>query len=116
MKNIAKIILPILIVCCSINVNATTNDNYRPTPIHRVLQYNTHPKIAKHKNVQYYQKRGVWYVKRNNRFVRVKAPAGARVAVLPRNYKVVKRRGVTYYKRGGVYYRKTGRNFIVVNI
>lgn len=117
MKNVLKIMMPILIFCFTTPSNANTAMYTEAHASDKVLIVSKrHPKIAVYNNVQYYRNKGIWYVKKNRRFRKVAAPIGASVAVLPRNHKTVIIRGVKYYRGGGVYYRKKGRKYIVVKI
>lgn len=111
---ILKIVLPVLLLSAVTTSCATT---VRVAPANKVVITKLHhPKVVVHKNVKYYRSGGVWYVKKNRRYVTVAAPVGMRIAILPRGYKVVRVRGVRYYKYKGVYYRKSGRKYIVVNV
>ena len=74
------------------------------------------PKVLVHKNVKYYRNNGIWYIKKNKRYVATKAPIGARINSLPSKYKKVNVRGVKYYTYKGVYYKKSNRGYIIVKI
>ena len=74
------------------------------------------PKVLVHKNVKYYRNNGVWYIKKNKKYVVTKAPIGARIHNLPSKCKKVNIRGVKYYTYKGVYYKKSNRGYIVVKI
>ncbi|WP_299312811.1 DUF6515 family protein [uncultured Aquimarina sp.] len=88
----------------------------RVRPVNQVVVAKVHkPRIVVHNNVNYYRSGGVWYIKKNRRYVTVMAPVGARINVLPTGYKSVKVKGVRYYKHKGVYYKKSGRSYVVVN-
>ncbi|WP_025743792.1 DUF6515 family protein [Aquimarina pacifica] len=114
MKNVLKVVLPVLIFCFTIPSNAMVTKNH-PKDGYEITQLRF-PKIVVHNNVQYYRNNGIWYVKKNRRYRRVAAPIGVRVSALPRTYKIVRVRGIKYYKSGGVYYKKNGRKYIVVNV
>lgn len=89
----------------------------RVRPANKIVVTKVHnPRVVVHKNVKYYRSGGVWYVKKNRRYVTVAAPVGVRVKTLPTGYRVVKLRGVKYYRYKGVYYKRTGRNYVVVNV
>ncbi|WP_146052713.1 DUF6515 family protein [Aquimarina sp. I32.4] len=75
-----------------------------------------HQKVAVHRKVNYYRSGGVWYVKKNKVYKKVRVPVGVRVATLPRGYKVVRVRGVKYYTCKGVYYKRSGKQYVVVTV
>ncbi|KAA1242630.1 DUF6515 family protein [Aquimarina sp. RZ0] len=86
-------------------------------PANKVVISKVHnPKIVTHKNVKYYRKSGVWYIKKNKKYTAVKAPAGVKVTILPTGYRIIKIKGVRYYRYKGVYYKKSGKKYIVVNV
>ncbi|MEW7278616.1 DUF6515 family protein [Aquimarina sp. 2201CG1-2-11] len=114
MKNIIRIILPVLLVGCLTTSCATT---IQAAPTQDVVITKVHhPKVIVHKNVRYYRSKGKWYVKKGKVYRRVKAPIGARMVTLPRGYKVIKIRGVKYYTYNGVYYKRSGKKYIIVTV
>ncbi len=89
----------------------------RVRPANRMVVAKVHnPRVVVHKNVKYYRSDGIWYKKKNRRYIAVAAPVGIRVNVLPKGYKTVKVKGVRYYRYKGIYYKKSGRNYVVVNV
>ncbi|WP_299218558.1 DUF6515 family protein [uncultured Aquimarina sp.] len=98
-------------------LTASCATTVKVNPANRVVVTKVHKsKIVVHKNVKYYRSAGIWYIKKNRRYVTVAAPIGARISVLPTGYKSVKVKGVRYYKHKGVYYKKSGRSYVVVNV
>ncbi len=114
MKTILKLFLAVLLLSFATTSCATS---VRLRPARGVVVTKLHqPKVIVHNNKRYYRNKGVWYVKKNRRYVTVAAPMGARVTTLPKGHRIVKIRGVQYYTCNGVYYKKSGRNYIVVNV
>ncbi|MDH7447844.1 DUF6515 family protein [Aquimarina sp. 2201CG14-23] len=114
MKGLLKTLLLGLVLSTFMTSCATT---VRVRPANRVVVTKVHnPIVVVHNNVKYYRSEGVWYLKKNRKYVTTSAPVGVRVRVLPRGYKVVRVRGIKYYRYKGVYYKKTGRNYIIVNV
>ncbi|WP_035086359.1 DUF6515 family protein [Aquimarina latercula] len=103
------IMLFTLTASCATTLKVSPANNVVVTKVHK-------PRVVVHKNVRYYRNNGVWYVKKNRRYVKVTAPVGVRVSTLPTGYRIVKVRGVRYYKHKGVFYKKSGRTFVVVNV
>ncbi|WP_299247003.1 DUF6515 family protein [uncultured Aquimarina sp.] len=103
------ILLSTLTASCATTVKVRPANRVVVTKVHK-------PRIIVHKNVKYYRSGGVWYIKKNRRYVTVAAPIGARINVLPTGYKSIRVKGVRYYKHKGVYYKKSGRSYIVVNV
>lgn len=98
-------------------LTASCATTVRVHPANKVAVAKVHkPRVVVHKNVRYYRSNGVWYVKKNRRYVKVTAPVGLRISTLPNGYRTVKVRGVRYYKHKGVFYKKSGRTFVVVNV
>ncbi|WP_378178159.1 DUF6515 family protein [Aquimarina sp. SS2-1] len=114
MKTLLKtLILGILLSTVTTSCATTV----RVRPVNSVVVTKVHnPRMVVHKNIKYYRSGGVWYIKKNRRYVTVAAPIGVRVNVLPTGYRVVKVNGVRYYRYKGVYYKKSGRNYVVVSV
>ena len=53
----------------------------------------------------YFYREGNFYDKRHEGYVKIAAPIGARIDVLPHGYRMVKIHRANYYKFGGVYYK-----------
>ena len=53
----------------------------------------------------YFYREGYYYDKRPSGYVKVPAPIGARISVLPHGYRVVRIHKVKYYVFGGIYYK-----------
>ncbi|MHA7058642.1 DUF6515 family protein [Aquimarina sp. M1] len=99
----------------TVTISCTTTVRVRPT--NRVMITKVHrPKIVFHNNVKYYRSDGVWYVKKNRRYVTVAAPVGLRVNTLPAGYRVITVRGARYYRHKGVYYKRSGRTYLIVQV
>ncbi len=62
----------------------------------------------------YWEHRGVYYQRRGDRYVIVRAPRGATVRVLPRGHTRVVIRGRTYYRVRDVYYVRRGKEYVIV--
>jgi len=115
--NSMKTILKTLVLIISLSAFTTSCAIAKPTSSNKVAVVKTHkPKRVVYKNVSYYRNKGVWYIKKRNKYVVVKAPIGARITTLPIGYKKIRIKGVTYYRYKGVFYKRTGRKFIIVNV
>ena len=64
----------------------------------------------------YFYRDGYFYDRRPEGFIKVVAPLGARITLLPHGYRIVHVRRVKYYFFGGIYYRFLPRErvFVVV--
>lgn len=113
-----KTLVKTLIVGMILIVSTTSYAETTPVgPIHKTTVTKIiNPRVVVHKNVKYYHNKGIWYIKKNRRYVTVAAPTGIRINTLPSGYRTVKVRGKKYYKYNGVHYKKSGRSFIVVKI
>jgi len=99
----------------TVTTQCATTENARP--VNKVSKIETHNyRVVMHKNVKYYRNNGVWYKKKNKKYVVVAAPVGARISMLPTGYKVVQVKNARYYRYKGVYYKRSGRNYIVVKV
>lgn len=86
-------------------------------PINKVSKIEVYkPRVVVHRNVEYYRNNGVWYKKKNKRYVVVTAPVGARISVLPKGSKIVRVKNTRYYRCKGVYYKRSGKKYIVVKV
>jgi len=114
MKTLVKtmIVGMILILSTTSYAKTTPIRSIHNTTVTKVIN----PRVVVHKNVKYYHNKGIWYIKKNRRYVTVTAPRGIRLNTLPNGYKTVKIRGKKYYKYKGVHYKKSGRGFIVVTL
>ncbi|OED36700.1 hypothetical protein AB832_05465 [Flavobacteriaceae bacterium (ex Bugula neritina AB1)] len=112
-----KTLLKTLVLIISLSAFTTSYAIAKPIPSKKVVVIKGHkPKLIVYKNVKYYRDNGIWYKKKRNKYVVVKAPVGARIATLPMGCKKVRIKGVTYYRCKGVFYKKSGRKFIIVNV
>jgi len=114
MKALLKIVV-LGVLLFTLTTSCATTVRVRPAKSVVVTKVHN-PRIVVHKNVKYYRSGGVWYIKKNRRYVTVAAPVGIRVNVLPRGHKTVKVKGVRYYRYKGIYYKKSGKSYIVVNV
>lgn len=81
------LLLLVFTTSCAATVRLRPIDKVEVTEVHN-------PRVVVRKKVNYYRRGGVWYVKKNRRYVTVSAPIGLRVKTLPTGYSVVKVRGV----------------------
>ncbi|MFI5355882.1 MAG: DUF6515 family protein [Opitutales bacterium] len=63
----------------------------------------------------FYECRGVFYRTGPHGYVRIAAPRGAVVRVLPARYSRIYVGGIVYYLAGGIYYTSMGNGFVVVD-
>jgi Family of unknown function (DUF6515) len=66
------------------------------------------------KDKHYFYRDGYYYDKRPTGYVKVVAPIGARITILPHGYKVVRMHKIRYYVFGGIYYRYYPREKVYV--
>ena len=80
-------------------------------------------RVVKHKVVykevivkknHYFYREGYFYNKGPKGYIKVVAPIGARITLLPHGYKIVRVHRVKYYVFGGVYYRFYPREKVYV--
>jgi Family of unknown function (DUF6515) len=64
------------------------------------------------KERHYFYKDGFFYDKHPEGYVKIVAPIGARITVLPSGYKIVRAHRIRYYVFGGIYYRYLPRERI----
>lgn len=57
------------------------------------------------KEKHYFYRDGYFYDMRHEGYVKIAAPIGARITILPRGYKIVRMHRVKYFLFGGIYYR-----------
>jgi hypothetical protein len=70
-------------------------------------------KVMKHDNRNYYYKSGLFYSLFNNEYVKVAAPIGLTVNVLPQGYVSISLNGRNHYYYEGTYYVRTNNQYIV---
>ncbi len=112
-KNISiLIVILIFMTSCVASVGVRPRHHKHVNVVKKVH----HPRVAVYKNVKYYRNGGIWYIKKNRKYVTVAAPSGVRINALPRGYRKVIVRGATYYQYKGVYYKRSGRKYVVVKV
>lgn len=69
------------------------------------------------KKKHYFYREGYFYDRRPEGYVKIVAPIGARIRLLPHGYKIVRVHRAKYYLYAGVYYRLIPRErvYVVVN-
>jgi Family of unknown function (DUF6515) len=69
------------------------------------------------KDRHYFYREGYFYDRRPEGYVKIKAPIGAEITLLPTGYKVVRVHRVRYYLFGGIYYKFYPKRkvYVVVN-
>jgi len=114
MKTLVRIWMVSVVVCM---IFTSCSTMARVHPAKRIAITKVHnPRIVVHKNVKYYRSSGIWYVKKNRKYVKATAPAGIKIKALPTGHKAVKVKGMRYYKCKGVYYKRSGQNYVVVHV
>ncbi len=66
------------------------------------------------KNRHYFYRDGYFYNRGHEGYVKVVAPLGARISMLPHGYKIVRVHRKRYYLFGGIYYRFIPRERVYV--
>ena len=74
------------------------------------------PTVVVHNKRNFYYADGVWYRNRGRNYVACAAPAGLRLATLPRDSRVVYVNGRRLYTYRGIWYKRAGRNYVVVTV
>jgi len=69
-----------------------------------VIHNNRYSEVVVNRRTCYYRE-GYFYDRRHDGVVKIEAPIGARVTVIPTGYKVIRLHRVRYYVFAGVYYR-----------
>ena len=69
------------------------------------------------KDRHYFYREGYFYDRRPQGYVKIEAPIGAEITLLPAGYKVVRVHRVRYYLFGGIYYKFYPKRkvYVVVN-
>jgi len=80
-----------------------------------VIHNNRYSEVVVNRRTCYYRE-GYFYDRRPDGVVKIEAPIGARVTVIPSGYKVIRLHRVRYYVFAGVYYRflPSSRIYVVV--
>ena len=71
----------------------------------RIVKRNVEYREVVVKKKHYFYCEGYFYDRGPKGYVKVVAPIGARIALLPHGYKIVRFHRIKYYVFGGVYYR-----------
>ena len=101
-----SLIAAILVLILAVNVNA--QERSRKRVVHKkevVVKHNVEYRDIVVKKRHYFYREGYFYDKRPEGYVKVEAPIGAEITLLPRGYKVVRVHRVRYYLFGGIYYK-----------
>jgi len=80
----------------------------------RIVKRNVEYKEVIVKKRHYFFREGYFYERGRKGYVKVVAPIGARITLLPHGYKIVRVHRVKYYVFGGVYYRFYPREKVYV--
>ena len=80
----------------------------------RIVKHNVEYKEVIVKKRHYFFREGYFYERGRKGYVKVVAPIGARITLLPHGYKIVRVHRVKYYVFGGVYYRFYPREKVYV--
>jgi len=80
----------------------------------RIVKRNIEYKEVVVKKRHYFYREGYFYDRGSKGYVKVVAPIGARITLLPHGYKIVRVHRLRYYLFGGVYYRFYPREKVYV--
>lgn len=100
-----------LVLLVASNINAQERERREKTRkkvVHRkevVVKHKVEYRDIVVKKRHYFYREGYFYDKRPEGYVKVEAPIGASIIVLPRGYKIVRLHKRRYYVFGGIYYR-----------
>jgi hypothetical protein len=113
----------VLIVILAININAQEKE--RRERGRKKVVTKKEVVIGRHigyrevvvKDRHYFYRGGYFYDKRPEGYVKIEAPIGAEIALLPAGYKVIRVHRVRYYLFGGIYYKFYPKRkvYVVVN-
>ncbi len=107
-----SLIVFILLLAISANINAQERDRKERAKRHEktkkevvVKRNNDEYRDVAVKDRHYFYREGYFYDKRPEGYVRIEAPIGASITILPAGYKIVRVRKIRYYLFGGIYYK-----------
>jgi Family of unknown function (DUF6515) len=100
-----------LIFSFTVNINAQNKDHRDKAKPHEkgkkevvVKHHNKYREVVV-KDRHYFYREGYFYNRGPKGYVRIAAPMGARITLLPHGYKIVRVHRLRYYVFGGIYYR-----------
>lgn len=121
MKNRASLIsgfsllIAALLITLSVNLNAQERV-HKNVKVKKevVVKHNNEYREIVVKDRHCFYRGGYFYDRGSNGYVKITAPMGARINILPRGYKVVRVHRLRYYLFGDVYYRFLPREKVYV--
>lgn len=100
-----------LVLLIASNINAQERERREKTRkkvVHRkevVVRHKVEYRDIIVKKRHYFYREGYFYDRRPEGYVKVEAPIGASITVLPVGYKAIKVHRIRYYVFGGIYYK-----------
>ncbi len=123
MKNRASILVAGIFFITAFLFMLPSNTNAQDREVHRERVKDRRERVVK-RNIEYkdivvekrhyFYREGYFYDRGPKGYVKVVAPIGARITLLPHGYKIVRIHRLRYYLFGGVYYRFYPREKVYV--